>query len=145
MRAGIARLIPALLIVGAGCDVTTEITKAPLELTSAVVRPTSEFTSSTSPGARSVTGLAKARQRLESFAAYSYDDVRADIARGNGEYLVSLATLAGVPAASQPAFQAEMQSRYALMYEPSASTKEAWSRVVNAAWSAGHGRAAGGQ
>jgi hypothetical protein len=135
----------AALIGAVGCDVTTEITKAPLELTSAVVRPTSEFTSSTTPGAAAVSPHAKARRQLETFAAYSYDDVRADIARGEGEYLVSLAALAGVPADAYSVFQAEMQRRYAAMYEPNASTTQTWSRVVQAAWSAGHGRVADGQ
>lgn len=135
--------VPALVIGMVGCDVTTEITKAPFELTSVIVAPTSEFTSSTTPGEKAMTGLAKARQQLETFAAYSYDDVRADIARGDGEYLVSLATLAGVPAPSRPAFQADMQRRYAVMYAPNTSMKESWGRVVHAAWSAGHGREPG--
>ena len=134
-------LIPALaLLVGTvACDVTTELTKAPFDLTSTIVKPTGEFTSSTSPGADSFTGSVKARRQLEAFAAYSYDDVRADIARGHGEYLTSIAALAGVPAAVQEGFQADMQRNYDALYHPSLSIRETWARVVETAWSAGHG------
>lgn len=145
MRVNVAFFIPALLLGAVGCDVTTEVTKAPFELTSAIVKPTTEFTSSTSPGATAFGNQAMARQQLETFTAYSYDNVRADIARGNGEYLNSLASLAGVPAVSQEAFRSHMQSNYAAIYEPAVPTKEAWARVVNTAWSAGHGHEIGGQ
>jgi len=133
MKASLALFIPALLIGGVGCGATTEILLAPFELTS-------DVTSSTTPGATALNGHAKARQQLERFAAYSYDSVRADVAGGNGEYLVSLATLAGVPATSQTVFQTEMQRHYAGLYDPSLSRKESWVRVVNTAWSAGYGR-----
>ena len=136
MKASLALFIPALLIGGVGCGATTEILLAPFELTS-------EVTSSTTPGATALNGQAKARQQLETFAAYSYDNVRADIAQGDGEYLVSLATLAGVPLASQSAFQAEMQNQFTGLYDPSLSRKQTWVRVVNTAWSAGYGREPG--
>lgn len=84
---------------------------------------------------------AQARQELETFVAYAYDDVHADIARGEGQYLVSLATLAGVPATSYELFQAEMQRRYWAMYGSRVSMRDTWERVVNTAWAAGHGRA----
>lgn len=141
MTRRIALLISALgLLVGTvACDVTTELTKAPFELTSTIVKPTGEFTSSTSPGANFFTGPVKARRQLEAFAANSYEDVRADIARGQGEYLTSIASLAGVPAAAQEGFQVDMQRNYDAMYHPSLSTGETWARVVATAWSAGHG------
>ena len=49
------------------------------------------------PGDNALTGSAKARQRLERFVVYAYDSVSNDIAKGNGEYLTSLAVLAGIP------------------------------------------------
>lgn len=141
MKARVALFIPALVAGTVACDATTELTKAPFELTSTVVNPTIEFTSSTSPGANPLINPARARQHVETFVAYSYDDVRADIARGNGEYLASLAMLAGVPAASQEAFRMHMQRNYGAMYDSSLSTKEEdRARVVNTAWSAGYGR-----
>ncbi|CUS37106.1 DUF3015 family protein [Candidatus Nitrospira nitrificans] len=133
MKAGTTLMTPMLLVGAVACGPTTDTVVAPFELTS-------DFTSSTLPGNSTLTGPAKARQRLERFVAYAYDGVSGDIAQGNGEYLTSLAVLAGVPTASQAAFLAEMQSHYAVLYDPGLSRKEVWTRVVNRAWSAGYGR-----
>lgn len=121
--------ISMLLLSGASCGPTTDTIQAPFDITS-----------STSPGNNAPTGPAKAREQLERFVAQAYESVSSDIARGNGEYLTSLAILAGVPAASQTAFRSEMQSGYALMSDSSLSRKDACALVVNRAWSAGYGR-----
>ena len=139
MKARTAVFIPILFLLMSvtSCGPTTDTIVAPFETTS-------DFTSSTSPGDSTLTGPAKAHQRLEQFVAYAYDGVSDDIAKGNGEYLTSLAVLAGVPTDSQAAFRAEMQSRYAVIYDPVLSRKEAWTLVVNHAWSAGYGRTENG-
>jgi hypothetical protein len=137
MKTNAAFFILILLMGGISCGPTTDTVIAPFELTS-------DFTSSTSPGNNARTGPAKARQQLERFVAYAYDGVSCDIAQGHGEYLTSLAVLAGVPTDSQAAFRAEMQSRYASIYDPILSRKEAWTLVVNHAWSAGYGRTENG-
>ncbi|HWF58734.1 MAG TPA: DUF3015 family protein [Nitrospira sp.] len=133
MKTSTVFLIPMFLMGGISCGPTTDTIVEPFELTS-------DFTSSTSPGDNALTGPAKARQRLERFVVYAYDSVSNDIAKGNGEYLTSLAVLAGIPTASQSAFRAEMQSRHAAIYDPVLSRKEARALVVNYAWSAGYGR-----
>ncbi|HEX6726451.1 MAG TPA: DUF3015 family protein [Nitrospira sp.] len=133
MKTSAALFIPMLLMGGVSCGPTTDTLQAPFDITS-----------STSPGNSAPTGPAKARQQLERFVAYAYDSVSGDIAQGHGEYLTSLAVLAGVPAASQNAFRAEMQSRYAVLYDPVLSRKEAGTLVVNHAWSAGYGRTENG-
>lgn len=138
MRASVALCVLSLLMSGAGCDVTTEVTKIPFELTSTVVRPTSEFTSSTTPGETTFT-QAQARAQLERIVAYAYEDVCADSARGHGEYLASLANLAGVPVALQTAFQADMQRHYAMMFEAGSSSTKVAVQVLDRAWSAGYG------
>lgn len=137
MKINAALFIPMLLMGGISCGPTTDTIVAPFELTS-------DFTSSTSPGDSAVIGPAKAHQRLERFVAYAYDGVSNDIAKGNGEYLTSLAVLAGIPTDSQVTFRAEMQSRYAEIYDPVLSRKDAWALVVNHAWSAGYGRTENG-
>ena len=129
MKISAALFIPMLVIGGVSCGPTTDTLQAPFDLTS-----------STSPGNSAPTGPAKARQQLERFVAYAYDSVSGDIAQGHGEYLTSLAVLAGVPTDSQAAFRTEMQSRYATIYDPILSRKEAGTLVVNHAWSAGYGR-----
>jgi Protein of unknown function (DUF3015) len=126
-------IIPMLVVGGVSCGPTTDTIRAPFDITS-----------STSPGNSAPTGPAKARQQLERFVAFAFDTVSGDIAQGHGEYLTSLAVLAGIPTDSQAAFRAEMQRRYALMSDPNLSRKEAWTLVVNDAWSAGYGRSDNG-
>lgn len=133
MKTSTALFIPMLLMGGVSCGPTTDTLQAPFD-----------FTSSTSSGNSAPTGPAKARQQLEQFVAYSFDSVSGDIAKGNGEYLTSLAALAGIPTDSQAAFRAEMQRRYASIYDPVVSRKKARTLVVNHAWSAGYGRTENG-
>lgn len=133
MKTTVAFFIPMLVVGGVSCGPTTDTIRAPFDITS-----------STSPGNSALIGPAKARQQLERFVAFAYDSVSGDIAQGHGEYLTSLAVLAGIPTDSQAAFRAEMQSRYALMSDPNLSRKEAWTLVVNDAWSAGYGRTENG-
>ncbi|WHZ28101.1 MAG: hypothetical protein OJF51_002899 [Nitrospira sp.] len=133
MKTSAALFLPILVMGAISCGPTTDTVVAPFELTS-------DFTSSTSPGDSAPIGPAKARQRLERFVAYAYDSVDSDIARGHGEYLASLIALAGIPTDSQAAFREEIQSRYAVIYDPVLSRKETRTLVVNYAWSAGYGR-----
>jgi hypothetical protein len=137
MKATMALFIVMLVMGAVACGPTTDTIEAPFETTS-------DFSSSTTPGDSTLTGPAKARWQLDRYVFYSYDNVSTDIARGNGEYLTSLAVLAGVPPASRPAFQAEMQSRYAAMYDARLSRKDVQRVVVNHAWLAGYGRTADG-
>src|SRR5688500_27680 len=114
-------LCGGVLSITSGCitQATLELTKAPFGATtqlangttaasSEVTQPLREFTSSTTPGAASINP-AKAKKRLQVFTATAYENLRADISRGHGEYLVSLATLAGVPSDSVTRFQSLMQ------------------------------------
>ena len=50
--------------------------------------------------------------KLHMFAKSNWDNLSQDIARGQGEHLVSLASLLRVPAERQPAFFAYAQDRY---------------------------------
>jgi hypothetical protein len=98
-----------------------------------------EFTSSTTPGATSeVSALAK--KRLQAFAAHSYDNLRYDISRGHGEYLVSLATLAGIPSLQFPEFQSLMQDSYGMMFDDALPPVDSARQIVDLAWAAGYGQ-----
>ena len=132
MKISTALFLPIFLIGGVSCGPTTDTVKAPFDLTS-------DFTSSTS-GSALPGPAARAHQRLEQFVAHAYDGVSCDIAQGHGEYLTSLAVLAGIPIDAQTAFGMEMQSRYAELYDPLLSRKEASALVVTHAWSAGYGK-----
>src|SRR5437868_3586635 len=108
MRTATCAILVAALGL-AGCDATIRLTEAPFDATtdisngftnatSDITAPTREFTSSTTPGAWFSNDPVMAKKRAEFFSAYAYENIRGDIARGDGEYLTSLATLAGVPA-----------------------------------------------
>ncbi|CAI4032830.1 hypothetical protein DNFV4_03260 [Nitrospira tepida] len=140
-------LVPGLLLALSGCttDATVELTKAPFEATSALsdgtsraigelLEPISEFTSSTTPGASAGDSLLRARQRMIFFTAYSYDNLRADIARGSGEYVTSLATLAGVPQERHEEFRHSMRSGYATLFDETITGIESSRRIVDTAW-----------
>jgi hypothetical protein len=131
-------------------DATLELTLAPFNATTALTNGTSEatkdildpltkFTSSTTPG-EFADHLIRARQKTEVFASYSYENLRADIARGSGEYLVSLATLAGIPSGRQAEFQGQMRDAYSTMFSDTVPFRESTIRIVEAAWSEGFGR-----
>jgi hypothetical protein len=148
-----AVLYSGMLLTSFGCvtNATTEVTEAPFVATTDVTGgttagvaditgATSDFTSSTTPGAESTNNLIRAKQRLHKFTASSYDNVRSDIARGHGEYLVSLATLAGVPSSQFPEFQSRMQDSYGTMFEDVIPAGESSRQIVDVAWAAGYGR-----
>ena len=133
MKINAALFLPILLLGGVSCGPTTETVGAPFKLTG-------DFTSSTSGNSPLPDPSAKARQRLEQFVAHAYDGVSCDIAQGHGEYLTSLAVLAGIPTDAQTAFRTEIQSRYTVLYDPLLSRKEASTLIVDHAWSAGYGK-----
>ena len=142
-----------VLLMASGCitDATTELTSAPTDalshLTDGTTAALSEFTdpltdvtSSTTPGAGGAHNPVRAKKRLQAFTASSYDNLRSDISRGYGEYLVSLATLAGVPSAQFPEFQSWMQDSYSTMFDEVIPVADSTRQIVDIAWSAGYGR-----
>jgi len=143
-------LLGMLMMSGCITHTTVEVTKAPFNATTALTHGTTEaindildpltkFTSSTTPG-ELADHLIKARQKTEVFASYSYEHLRADMARGSGEYLVSLATLAGIPSSQQIEFQEQMRNAYSTMFNETVPFRESTDRIVEAAWSKGFGR-----
>lgn len=119
--------LPALFMMMAllsGCitkattDATTEFTKAPFDATTDVTRgstdATTEFTEPTkeltSPGTWSNDGIITQEHRARTFAANHLETLIQDIAKGQGEYLVSFATLLGVPVERQAEFSRLAQS-----------------------------------
>jgi hypothetical protein len=143
-------LLGMLMMSGCITDTTVELTKAPFNATTALTNGTSEavndildpmtkFTSSTTPG-EFAEQLIRARQKTEVFASYAYEDLRADIAKGSGEHLVSLATLAGIPSGREIEFQGQMRNAYATMFNETVPFRESTIRIVEAAWLEGFGR-----
>jgi hypothetical protein len=145
-------LCGGVLLMTSGCitHATLELSKAPFDATtqlangttgasSEFTQPLREFTSSTTPGAAS-TNPARAKKRLQVFTATTYENLRADISRGHGEYLVSLATLAGVPSDAVTRFQSLMQDSYSTMFDDVIPVSQSTEQIVEIAWSAGYGQ-----
>ena len=55
-------------------------------------------------------------QKLQEFVADNMDNLARDIARGNGEYLNTLAVLAGVPEGSRADFYGRLQDNFSNIY-----------------------------
>src|SRR5215467_10323866 len=148
-----AVLCVGLLLTSYGCitNATTELTEAPFVATTDLTNGTTaaaaditgavtDFTSSTTPGATGTDKDTLARKRLQRFTAASYENLRSDISRGGGEYLVSLATLAGVSSDRLTEFQFFMQDSYTTMFDETVPVKASAGRIVDAAWGKGYGR-----
>lgn len=139
------------LAVLSGCDATVELTKAPFDATSHLtdgtsnassefLQPTKELTSSTTPDSAAGIDRARAKRKLEVFALHTHDNLRTDISRGRGEYLTSLASLAGVSPEQRSRFDLHMRDSYATLFDDAVAAKESTARIVEAAWVAGYGR-----
>jgi len=53
-----------------------------------------------------------------------FENLEQDIARGNGEYLTSLAMLLNIPAGEQDEFRTRSQSQYPLLFSSDRRTAE---------------------
>ena len=91
----------------------------------ATVDTFAKFTSSTSPGAMfDADGYIKQSQKARLFAAVAFENLEQDIARGNGEYLTSLATLLKIPAGEQDEFRMLSQKQYPRLFASDRRTAE---------------------
>lgn len=76
-------------LLATSCTVVTDPTK-----------PTTDVTSSTSPG----SSKSKSDEKAKAFASENFARLKEDMALGRGEHLASLATLLGVPEDRHPEF-----------------------------------------
>jgi hypothetical protein len=99
-----------LLLSLSGCSVTETI---------------SNFLSSTS-GQSWFTedGLIKTDHRGQAFMAFNFENIKQDMAKGQGEYLDSLSTLMEVRPDRRASFYAHAQSRYAFVVQHKSSPQE---------------------
>ena len=93
--------------------------------TKATVDTFAKFTSSTSPGEFiNADGIVLESQKARLFSAVVFENLEQDIARGNGEYLTSLAVLLKIPAGEQDEFRTRSQSEYPLLFASDRRTAE---------------------
>lgn len=84
-----------------------------------------KFTSSTSPGDWvNADGVIQESQKARLFTAVAFENLEQDIARGNGEYLTSLAVLLKIPSGKQDEFMTRSQRNYSLLFAPDIHTAE---------------------
>ena len=133
---------PTLDVTQAPFKASTDLSEAPVrassELTdgtsqavSDLTEPTKDFTSSTSPKSWFAgDGTVKAEYKVMAFTVLNYDNVKEDMARGQGEYLGSLASLVNVPQEEQSAFFAFAQSLYPSIYGEGIQPVESVNRLI---------------
>jgi hypothetical protein len=91
--------------------------------TKATMDTTVKFFSSTSPEEMfTVDGLVEPKQKVKLFSGVAYDNLRDDIARGDGEYLTSLGTLLNVAPGDRDEFGAFVQSKYHTLFASDLTT-----------------------
>lgn len=112
-------LVAVLVLAGIGFVVSA------CNTTKATVDTFAKFTSSTSPGEWiDADGVITESQKARLFTAITFENLEQDIARGNGEYLTSLAMLMKVPPGEQDTFRTRSQSNYPLLFAPDRRTAE---------------------
>ena len=96
---------------------SSELTDGTSQVVTDLTEPTKEFTSSTSPRSWFAgDGTLKAEHKVMAFTVLNYDNLKENIARGQGEYLASLASLVDVPEEGQAQFFAVAQDLYPVIY-----------------------------
>jgi hypothetical protein len=69
-------------------------------------------------------GLIKADQRVNAFMAFNFENIKQDMARGQGEYLDSLTTLMAVQPDRRTSFYAHAQSQYPYVVQHRSTPEE---------------------
>jgi ssDNA-specific exonuclease RecJ len=112
-------LIGALVLASVGLVVSA------CNTSKATVDTFAKFTSSTSPGDWiNADGVIQESQKARLFAAVTFENLEQDIARGNGEYLRSLAVLMKIPASEQDEFRSLSQKQYSRLFASDQRTAE---------------------
>jgi hypothetical protein len=105
------RFVWVVAVLGFGLTVSACAT------TKATTDTISKFFSSTTPGDLfTADGLVKQDQKINLFTGVMYENLRHDIARGNGEYLTSLGTLLNVQPTEQSEFGRLVQDKYPVLF-----------------------------
>ena len=81
-------------------------------------------------------GQVKADHRVQAFMAFNFENIKQDMAKGQGEYLDSLSMLMEIPSDRRASFYAHAQSRYPFVVQHRSSPQETLVQLV------GHDRAA---
>lgn len=76
-------------------------------------------------------GLIKTDHRVQAFMAFNFENIKQDMAKGQGEYLDSLSTLMEIPPEHRASFYSHAQSRYPLVVQQKSSPQETLVQLVD--------------
>ena len=104
-------IIPVLMLLVSGCTLKSTIKQT--------TDTTSNVTGTTSGHAWwNEDGLLLPEHKAIAFAKYNEANLEQDLARGQGEYVTSVAALLGVPSDQQSAFHAKAQRAFDTLTTP---------------------------
>lgn len=75
-------------------------------------------------------GLIKEDHKVTAFVAFNFENLKRDMANGQGEYLASLSTLMGISQDDRASFYAHAQSRYPFVMEHQSNPQETLALLV---------------
>jgi hypothetical protein len=75
-------------------------------------------------------GLIKTDHRVQAFMAFNFENIKQDMAKGQGEYLDSLSTLMEIPPDRRASFYAHAQSAYPFVVQHRSSPQETLVQLV---------------
>ena len=132
MLRGTCAVVSGLITVTllSGCFLTRGTTEATGELTDATGHVIDATTDLTSPDGSRGTHLTK-EQRLRAFAAYNFENLSQDIARGQGEYLASFTTLLDVPVQRHEALFRLVQQSYPVLSSGKADLRKQTESLID--------------
>ena len=118
-------------LTDASTESITRLTDGTSQATTDLTEPTREFLSSTTPGAWfNADGMLNPDHKKIAFVVVNFDNLQEDIARGSGEYLVSLSKLMGVPPNSRDSFLQSAQRQHGYIFDESQSRPESFRRLL---------------
>ena len=107
-RIAVWTIVPMLMLLASGCTLKGTVKQ--------ITDTTSNVTGTTSGHAWwNEDGLLLPEHKAIAFATYNEANLEQDLARGQGEYVTSLATLLGVPSDQQSAFHAKAQGSFDIL------------------------------
>src|SRR5262245_49648627 len=75
-------------------------------------------------------GQLKSEHRVQAFMAFNFENIKQDMAKGQGEYLDSLSTLMEIPSDHRASFNAHAQSRYPFVVQHGSNPQETLVQLV---------------
>ena len=109
----------------------TKLTDGTSQATTDLTDPTREFLSSTTPGAWfQANGTLNPDHKKIAFVVLNFDNLQEGMAQGGGEYLLSLATLVGLPPSSREYFLKSAQRQYGYIFKEGQSRPESLRRLI---------------